>query len=148
MTRKQRQSLLTLFATFLLVGELLAQEKSPALTYLDEIGNQFTIVSNDMMSYTSAVSHGKSARKIEKKRAEVMQSLRDAVTNVKRLKPFQKDASLRDSVVSYFQLSALVLKEDYGKIVNLEEVAEQSYDAMEAYMLTKELADQKLHEAL
>lgn len=147
MTRKQRQSLLTLFALFLLVGDLVAQEKSPALIYLDEIGNQFTMVSNDMMSYTSAVSHGKSARKIEKRRAEVMQSLRDAVTNVKRLKPFQKDASLRDSVVSYFQLSALVLKEDYGKIVNLEEVAEQSYDAMEAYMLTKELADQKLHEA-
>jgi hypothetical protein len=124
-----------------------AQDLNPASAYLSQIGNQFTMVSNDMMSYTSAVSHGKSARKVEKRRAELMQSMREAVSNVKRLKPFKADASLRDSVVSYFQLSTLVLKEDYGKIINLEEVAEQSYDAMEAYMLTKELADQKLHEA-
>lgn len=127
--------------------ELSAQDLSDPLAYLNHISNQFTMVSNDMMSYTSAASHGKSARKVEKRRAEVMQSLKEAVYNLKRVKPLKGDASLRDSVVSYFQISALVLKEDYGKIVNMEEVAEQSYDAMEAYMLTKELADQKLHQA-
>jgi hypothetical protein len=132
---------------FALDFEVGAQDLSDPGAYLDHINNQFTMVSNDMMSYTSAASHGKSARKVEKRRTEVMQSLKDAVYNLKKVKPLKGDASLRDSVVSYFQLSALVLKQDYGKIVDLEEVAEQSYDAMEAYMLTKELADQKLHQA-
>lgn len=126
---------------------LIAQDLSNPGGYLEHISNQFTMVSNDMMSYTSAASHGKSARKVEKRRAELMQSLKEAVYNLKRVKPYKGDPSLRDSVVSYFQLSALILKEDYGKIVNMEEVAEQSYDAMEAYMLAKELADQKLHQA-
>jgi hypothetical protein len=127
--------------------ELKAQDLSDPVAYLHHISTQFTMVSNDMMSYTSATSHGKSARKVEKKRAEVMQSIKEAVYNLKRVRPLKGDASLRDSVVSYFHLSGLVLKEDYGKIVDMEEVAEQSYDAMEAYMLTKELADQKLRQA-
>ncbi|MFM7854972.1 MAG: hypothetical protein ACKO96_24365 [Flammeovirgaceae bacterium] len=126
---------------------LKAQDLDSPAGYLEHINNQFTTVSNDMMSYTSAASHGKSARKVEKRRTEVMQSLKEAISNLKRAKPYKGDPSLRDSVVSFFQISAIVVKEDYGKIVNMEEVAEQSYDAMEAYMLAKELADEKLHQA-
>jgi hypothetical protein len=129
------------------IAVLKAQDLNSPDGYLDHINNQFIMVSNDMMSYTSAASHGKSARKVEKRRVEVMQSIKEAISNLKRAKPYKGDPSLRDSVVSYFQISALVLKEDYGKIVNMEEVAEQSYDAMEAYMLAKELADEKLHQA-
>src|SRR5688500_8055519 len=40
-----------------------------------------------------------------------------------------------------------IFKEDYHKIVGMEEVAEQSYDAMEAYLLTQEKAKEKLNNA-
>ena len=40
-----------------------------------------------------------------------------------------------------------VLNEDYSKIINMEEIAEQSYDAMEAYMMAEEMVDKKLEEA-
>lgn len=139
---------LTLIACIILLGRLQAQQPTTAVSYLEFIGNQFNNISNDMMSYTSAVSHGKSARKVEKRRNELMQTIREAETNVRKLKPFNGDAALRDTVSSYFKLSRLVLNEDYAKIVNMEEVAEQSYDKMEAYMLAKEMAEDKLDKAL
>ena len=39
------------------------------------------------------------------------------------------------------------LNEDYSKIVNMEEISEQSYDLMEAYMLAKEMVDKKMDDA-
>lgn len=124
-----------------------SQNFSDAPSYLNFVGEQFSSISNDMMSYTSAVSHGKSARKVEKRRTELMQTIKDAELNMRKLKPFKGDASLRDTVATYFHLNRLVLNEDYSKIVNMEEVAEQSYDKMEAYMLAKEKANEKLDEA-
>ncbi len=121
-----------------------AQESNDAGAYLDHIGNQYTEVSKDIMSYTSAASHGKGARKVEKKRQELIASMKQAESTVRKMRAFQGDHQLRDSAASFFRLSRLVLLEDYGKIVDMEEIAEQSYDAMEAYMLAKERANDKL----
>jgi len=46
--------------------------------------------------------------------------------------PWKGDRSYRNSSVAYLKLVYHVFNEDYGKILNLEEIAEQSYDAMEA----------------
>jgi hypothetical protein len=124
-----------------------AQNQDNAGSYLDYIGNQYQEISKDMMSYTSAVNHGKSARKVEKRRGEVLAQLKESERNVRKMKAFEKDSKLRDSVVSYLTISQIVLREDYGKILNLEDIAEQSYDDMEAYLLAKEKAGEKLDEA-
>lgn len=121
-----------------------AQELNDAGAYLEYIGNQFTEVSKDLMSYTSAASHGRGAKKVEKKRQDMLITIKEAERAVRKMKAYQGDHQLRDSVAAYFSLSHLVLREDYGKIVNLEEIAEQSYDAMEAYLMAKELANDKL----
>lgn len=57
------------------------------------------------------------------------------------------DRSYRDSTVAYYRLLEKVFSEQYAKIVNMEEIAEQSYDAMEAYLMAKEKAAEKLDEA-
>lgn len=134
-----------LLSVFLLTTSLLhAQSNSDAGEYLERIGEQFYEISKDMMSYTSATAHGKGARKVEKKRQELIATLKQAEFNVRKLRPFKESSQLRDTVVSYLHLSRIVLTEDFGKIINLEDVAEQSYDAMEAYLLAKELAYEKL----
>ena len=124
-----------------------AQTFNDPLSYLQYVGSQFEEISKDMMSYTSAASHGKSARKVEKKRQELMLTVKTAETNMRRLTPYKGDHAFRDSVIAYFQINGIVLREEYGKIVNMEEVAEQSYDLMEAYLLAKEKANDKLDEA-
>lgn len=126
---------------------LFAQQTAEAVQYLDAIGKEFQAVSKNMMSYTSAAAHSKGARKVEKKRQELLGQIKEAERNMRRMKPFKNDASLRDTVVLYLNMAHSVLSEDFGKIIDLEDVAEQSYDAMEAYLLAKELANQKLDQA-
>jgi hypothetical protein len=136
------------FLTLVLVtGISSAYAQSEAYQYLETIGNEFQEISQNSMSYTSAASHGKSARKVEKRRTELINSIKAEETRIRRMKPFAGDASLRDSVVAYLVIDRIVMTEDYGKILNMEEIAEQSYDAMEAYLLAKEKAEEKLEAA-
>jgi hypothetical protein len=129
------------------IHQLQAQNLTVATEYLGYVGEQCKLISNDMMAYSSATSHNKSARKVEKKRLELMQTIKQAVTNMRKLRPFNGDPALRDSALAYFQITSALLNEDYAKIVNMEEIAEQSYDAMEAFMLAKEKANERADKA-
>lgn len=124
-----------------------AQKIDNAGEYLSFIGKEFKQISGEMWDYTSAAAHGKSARTVENKRKEIVNQLTKSISKIERLPDFNGDASYRDSVVSYLKLNKLVMNEDYAKIVDMEEIAEQSYDAMEAYMLAKEKADDKMEAA-
>jgi hypothetical protein len=117
--------------------------QTDASQYLHIIGDQFQKISNEMMSYSSAVNHGKSARKVERRRVDLVEQIKESEKIVRRLKPFNGKSTLRDSISAYFRISQILLNEDYAKIINLEDIAEQSYDAMEAYLLAKEKANEK-----
>ncbi|MDH5597728.1 MAG: hypothetical protein OEY34_01310, partial [Cyclobacteriaceae bacterium] len=67
--------------------------------------------------------------------------------NLKGIKAFHNDQSLRDSSVSFLNLYFNVFNQDYAKIIDMEEVADQSYDLMEAFLLAQELANNKLEKA-
>lgn len=122
-------------------------QNTDPVAYLDFIGNEYKKMAEDMMSYTSAAAHGKSARKIDKRRTELLRQMREAERNIRTMKPFNGDHSLRDSIATYFRISGIVLNEDYAKILDMEDIAEQSYDAMEAYLLAKEKASEKVDQA-
>jgi hypothetical protein len=132
---------------FLVPSVIFSQDFKNAGDYMNYIGDQHRAIMENVWDYTSSVSHGKSARKVEKRRKEVIQSVVDAKTSIRKLKPFNNDAGFRDSVLSYLEINHDVLTENYGKIVDMEAVAEQSYDAMEAYLLAQEIANQKLEVA-
>ena len=125
----------------------LSAQSSPALTYLEGVMTPLGEHKQETWKYLRAVTRGKGARKVEKKRQALIQAIRDAKRTVARQGGFQGDLSLKKSVVTYLDLSYSVLKEDYDKILDMEAIAEQSYDAMEAYLLTKEQANKKLDEA-
>lgn len=125
----------------------IGQPQSNPVAYLDAIGMEFQKISEDMMSYISAANRGKSARKVDKRRTEVLLTMKEAERNTRRLKPYEGDSRLRDSLAVYFRLCQIVLNQDYEKILNMEDIAEQSYDAMEAYMLAKKLANEKIESA-
>jgi len=115
--------------------------------YMDKIGKEFTRISEETWDYTRAVAHGKKAKLIDNQRREMLSANRNALRRIKNMDGFKGDASYRDSTVRYLELSYLVLNNDYSKIVDMEEIAEQSYDAMEAYMMAQELANDKLDAA-
>lgn len=124
-----------------------AQPFERAVDYLEYIGKNNTSLSARYLAYLSAVSHGKSARKVEKRRTEVVSSIIDTRSSIRSMPPWNGDKSLRDTTVAYLDILYRVFNDDYGKIVNMEEIAEQSYDLMEAYMLAQQKAYEKLDEA-
>lgn len=114
------------------------------MTSLDKLEEN---LSKKYLSYMSEVAHGSRARKMEKRRNDLLNSINEAIREGSKLRPYKGDASLREAFKEYWVVLLTIFKEDYHKIVDMEEVAEQSYDAMEEYLLIQEKASEKLHEA-
>ena len=143
----------TVLLPFLLAISILSttssygQKFEDALSYMEFMSKQYRKVMEDMWDYTSASAHSKSARKIENRRKDLLSTTSKVQRSIAKMPDFKGDKSLRDSTVSYLGLSYSVLNYDYDKIVNMEEVAEQSYDLMEAYITAQEMANEKLNQA-
>jgi hypothetical protein len=126
---------------------LLAKVDESPVEHMSNLSEREELLRTKYLSYMSEVAHGQRARKMEKRRSELINTIQEAIREGGRLKPFEGDASLRNAFVEYWNILLHIFKEDYHKIVDMEEVAEQSYDLMEAYLLAQEKADQKLKEA-
>lgn len=124
-----------------------AQTPDTAPEYMRFFTDRSTQLSQKFMAYVSELAHGNRARKMEKKRLEVVSSIRQALGDAGRAKPFKGDATLRDAYKHYWDILLKVFNEDYHKIVDMEEIAEQSYDKMEAYLLAQDKADEVLENA-
>lgn len=123
-----------------------AQGDSP-VEHMNALGEREEILSQKYMSYMSEVAHGGRARKMERRREDLINSIKESIREAGKLKPFKGDASLRDAYKEYWNVLLSVFTEQYHKIVDMEEVAEQSYDAMEAYLLIQEKASETLDNA-
>ena len=104
-------------------------------------------LSKKYLTYMGEVAHGNRARKLEKRRQELISQIRQSLGEASRLRPYKGDASLRNAYKEYWDILLKVFNEDYHKIVNMEEIAEQSYDHMEAYLLAQEKASEVLGDA-
>jgi hypothetical protein len=145
-------------ATFLTLATLLTATlltASPSVTAqnLDNPGDYMTAMvkaRGDMdakyMQYMSAAAHGRRARKVEKLRQEVLDNITNSRYKTTDLPIYKGDNSLRQSSIDYIQICYNIFSEDYKKIVDMEELAEQSVDEMQAFMLLQEKIDEKLHE--
>ena len=120
-----------LIPVFLLCFSLSANAQyENAGQYLEHINKLSASLTAKYLAYLSAVSHGKSARKVEKRRIEVVDAIGNTRSEVMGMPPWKGDRTLKDTTVAYLKLLNIVFNEDYSKIVNMEEIAEQSYDAM------------------
>jgi len=146
---KRKLKLVLILTAFLLVQKVTFAQKTfgTAVEYLSFIGEQYTQLTDDQWSYTRAVANDKSARKVENKRTDLLKTNKSAQIRISKLPGFEGNTEYRDSVVSFLELNYNVLNNDYEKIMNMEEIAEQSYDLMEAYLLAQEIASEKIKSA-
>lgn len=120
-----------------------AQDFENPGTYMDFIGKQHETIAKRFLAYNSASSHGKKATKVESLKEKLLDEIQESRMNISGMPSFKNDKAYRDSAVSFMKLYFNALNEDYSKIVNMQEIAEQSYDNMEAYLLAKEMVDKK-----
>lgn len=133
---------------FLIFTAGYAQDFSTPGSYMSYMGDKMQNVNQSYMNYLSALSHGKSARKVEKLRTKVADLIFSTRGEINSMPPLKGDRTLKDATAAYLKTCYIVFNEDYAKIVNMEEIAEQSYDAMEAYILAQQKAGEKLQEAI
>lgn len=139
---------LIIFLSFIsLSNQSFAQDYDNPGQYMDVIGKQQENVSKRYMSYKSASAHGKREKKVENLRLKLMDEIQEARMNINSLPSYKGDKTYRDTAVSFMKFYYNVMNDDYTKIINMEEIAEQSYDEMEAYLLLEEKIQEKLAEA-
>ncbi|MBC7982202.1 hypothetical protein H7X65_03945 [Candidatus Parcubacteria bacterium] len=138
--------LCALFLVCFTISSANAQADSP-VAYMNVLEEREVTLSQKYISYMSAVAHGGRARKMEKRREELVTSVAEALREANKMPPYKGDASLRDAYKEYWTVLLSVFKEEYHKIVDMEEVAEQSYDAMEAVLMIQEKAGATLNTA-
>lgn len=114
--------------------------------YFTFIGKENKKISKSMWKYTKSVAHSKSAKRIEGDRKRLIKSLQRAMVKIKRAKAYEGEDAYKQQVLEYMDLRTNILKNDYAKIVDMKEVAEQSYDFMEAYILAQKKVDQRMQE--
>ena len=131
---------------FSMTLSLFSQNFKAPVEYLDFIGKEQETISKNMWKYTQAVAHSKSDRNIEQKRKTIIKSIERAITKITKAQGFDGD-TYKNQVLDYLNFSKDLMNADYAKIVDMKAIAEQSYDAMEAYMLTRKMADKKMVES-
>ncbi len=141
------KQILTLFVFVCIATLSHAQNFDNSGEYIDYIGKQQENISKRFLSYVSASAHGKRAKKVEALRTKLLDDVQEARMNISGMPGFKGDKAYRDTAVSFMKLYYNVLNDDYAKIVNMEEIAEQSYDEMEAYLLLQEKVNEKLDQA-
>jgi hypothetical protein len=138
---------LIVLSLILLVIETNAQVTETAVEYMGKIVTPLDKTTDETWQYLKAITRGKGARKVESKRQLLITELQNVKAEVKRVGSYKGDDQLVKAVVTFLEISDVVLREDFAKILNMEDIAEQSYDLMEAYILAKEKANDKLHDS-
>lgn len=138
-----------LLAAIVLFGSLqtFAQNSEGAGAYMTSVTNAQGEMNKKYMAYVSASAHGKRLRKVEKLRQAAIESIQQSKFNTIGLPLFKGDNSLRQKSIDYINFCYKIFNEDYAHIVNMEEIAEQSFDEMQAYLLLQEKTGEKLQEA-
>jgi hypothetical protein len=135
------------YLLLLISSSFFAQDFKTPVDFLSFIGKEQENITKATWKYTSAVAHSKNARKIDNTRKLLLKSIATSTAKIKQLKNgYNGDIEFRDQVLTYLQFVENNMNQDYAKIIDLQEVAEQSYDFMEAYITARDLVNQKLNE--
>jgi hypothetical protein len=139
---------LTLFVLIQLfgIGIVSAQTDNP-VEYMNLIEKAEEEANQKYLAYASAAAHSGRVKKIERMRQQVLDGIVNSRNKVIALPLYKGDKTLWQSSIDYLKLLYLVFSEDYAKIVNMEDIAEQSFNEMQAYLLLQEKTSEKLAEA-
>jgi len=123
-----------------------AQDFKTPVDYLNYIGKETGTISRSTWKYTTTVAHTKNARRIDATRKSLVKSIQNATKKIEALKDgYKGDVEYKNQLLAYFSISEKQINEEYEKIIDMQEVAEQSYDYMEAFIMTRDLVNEKIN---
>ena len=142
------------FYTFILLAGITllsfnthAQSFDEPVEYLQFISDEHQDLTKQMWKYTKAIAHGKSDRNVKRKREKLVDMMQESIEKIQKAGSYNKENDFKQKIINNLQINKSLMNNEYNKIIDMKEVAQQSYDKMEAYMLAQEMADQKMEEA-
>jgi len=130
---------------FLFTISMSSQSFDTAIDYLKFVSEQQEGITKKMWKYTKAIAHSKSDRNIRNKRKSLLKTLDKAIITINKASGYDGN-EFKNQLLKRLQFNKNLLNDEYAKIIDMKAVAEQSYDAMEAYMMAQEMADDKMKE--
>lgn len=144
---KQVLSFTTALIILLFSAVTMAQTVPGSAEYMDELSPSFNKLKVRTWDYLRVVSQGHGAFLVESSRQNLLRELKDAKEETMLAPGFNGSDDFKNSLVSYFAVTYSILDEDYDMILDMEAISNESYDAMETYLIAKEKANEKLDEA-
>jgi hypothetical protein len=141
-----KKFILALFV--LLAGFFTAAKAQDPGAYMDQFNTPQVEMNKSYMAYISASAHSSRKRKIEKLRENAVESIINCQNTIKYIPAYNGDNSLKTSCIKYVDLCYKIFNDDYSHIVNMDDIAEQSYDEMQAYLLLQQATDDTLQVAI
>lgn len=123
-----------------------AQEDRP-VDYIDAMSGVCNDLLKDTWEHFSVSVHSKDMQAIVESRKNCEKAITGSIEKVNKAKSFKGDDLYRQSVLKYLNILHSVISQDYSKIVDMQQVAEESYDNFEAYILAQKKAKEKLNES-
>lgn len=117
--------------------------QSKSLKYMKEIQSILNDSKKEVFQYLKVIVKGRNIKKVESKREKLIDKIDSEHEKFQKI----EDSKLKQEGLKYLSTLKIVLTDDYEKIMDIEEIAEKSYDNMEAYFNMQEKANEKLHEA-
>jgi hypothetical protein len=108
--------LIAVIFTMSFSGIAYGQTFKTAVSYLNYINQQQEEITKDYWDYTSSIAHSTNARKVEKRRIELIKTTQTAINKISQMPDYNGDVSLRDSMLSYLKMIYNLLVEDYAKL--------------------------------
>ena len=133
-----------IFCLFLGFNVAIAQQNP--VEYLNEISSDNERIMNNTWKYLSAVAKNRNAQRIEKTRSALQNDIQNSLIRINKMEAYNNDTALRDSTLSYLQLSFDVMTGNTSKLIDMEAISEKSYDNMEAYIFYQREINEKVNE--
>jgi hypothetical protein len=135
-----------LFLLFICISLFSAAQDDPG-AYMNLVNKAEDEANQKYLLYVSTAAHSGRIKKIEKMRQQAIDGIVNSRNKSIGLPLYKGDNTLRQASIDYLNLLYLIFAEEYAKIVNLEDIAEQSFNEMQAYLLLQEKTSEKLEEA-
>jgi len=133
------------------VSKKMTQEEiriaNDAVSYMNQLFAPINDLQQISYYYLRSIVQMNGVKSSERKRAELIEGIKVARKFSNEFHAFNGDSTLITALFKYLDLTYLIFKEDYDKILDMDNIREQSIDDEEAYEIAVDKANEK-HDAI
>ncbi len=117
---------------------------SEAIDYITRLTVLFPELKIANYNYTKAVTKTRRVRSIEKNRQNLIKIIMKNQAHISTSPTFHNDSTFKTELTHYLDLLYLVMKRDFDKILDMEDIEAQAYDEDEAHQIALDMAFARL----